>query len=118
MKKSTEDKTDSEIEIGFSDDVKALVSTDADLSEEFKEKKAATLSLRLMLKQESKNRLKYLRAQFEDKLSKESETIKEAMTEKVDSYLNYVVEEWMKENELAVERGIRSEIVRGLYYWS
>ena len=40
------------------------------------------------------------------------------MTEKVDSYLNYVVEEWMKENELAVERGIRTEIVRRLYYWS
>ena len=55
--------------------------------------------------------------QFEEKLSKESETIKEAMTEKVDSYLNYVVEEWMKENELAVERGIRIEIVRGLHYW-
>ena len=32
------------------------------------------------------------------------------MVEKVDSYLNYVVEEWMKENELAVERGIRTEI--------
>ena len=36
--------------------------------------------------------------------------MKEAMVEKVDSYLNYVVEEWMKENELAVERGIRTEI--------
>ena len=62
--------------------------------------------------------VKVLEDQYEDKLSKESETIKEAMTEKVDSYLNYVVEEWMKENELAVERGIRSEIVRGLHYWS
>ena len=40
----------------------------------------------------------------------ETETVKEAMVEKVDSYLNYVVEEWMKENELAVERGIRTEI--------
>ena len=51
-----------------------------------------------------------MRSQYEEKLSKESETIKEAMVEKVDSYLNYVVEEWMKENELAVERGIRTEI--------
>ena len=40
----------------------------------------------------------------------EKETMKEDMVEKVDSYLNYVVEEWMKENELAVERGIRTEI--------
>mgnify|MGYP003114626449 CR=1 FL=1 len=73
-----EDKVEaSEMDIDLSDDVKALVSTDADLSEEFKDK---------------------------------AETMKEAMVEKVDSYLNYVVEEWMKENELAVERGIRTEI--------
>merc|ERR1712000_184549 len=51
-----------------------------------------------------------LKIQYDEKLSKESETIKEAMAEKVDAYLNYVVEEWMKENELAVERGIRTEI--------
>ena len=71
-----------------------------------------------MLRQEYKNRLKYWEPQYEEKLSKESETIKEDMVEKVDSYLNYVVEEWMKENELAVERGIRTEIVRGLHYWT
>jgi hypothetical protein len=51
-----------------------------------------------------------LESQYEEKLSKETDTVKEAMVEKVDSYLNYVVEEWMKENELAVERGIRTEI--------
>ena len=97
-----------EMNIDLSDDVKALVSTDAALSEEFKEK-AATI-FETAVKTRIQEQVKVLEAQYEDKLSKESETIKEAMTEKVDSYLNYVVEEWMKENELAVERGIRTEI--------
>ena len=95
-------------DIDLSSDVKALVSADADLSDEFKEK-AATIfetAVRTRIKeQESK-----IKTQYEEKLSKESETIKGAMADKVDAYLNYVVEEWMKENELAVERGIRTEI--------
>ena len=98
----------SEIEIDLSDDVKALVSTDADLSEEFKEK-AATI-FETAVKTRIQEQVKVLESQYEEKLSKETETVKEAMVEKVDSYLNYVVEEWMKENELAVERGIRTEI--------
>ena len=97
-----------EMNIDLSDDVKALVSTDADLSEEFKEK-AATI-FETAVKTRIQEQVKVLESQYEEKLSKETETVKEAMVEKVDSYLNYVVEEWMKENELAVERGIRTEI--------
>ena len=97
-----------EMEIDLTDDVKALVSTDADLSEEFKEK-AATI-FETAVKTRIQEQTKILEAQYEEKLSAEKETVKEAMVEKVDSYLNYVVEEWMKENELAVERGIRTEI--------
>ena len=98
----------SEMDIDLTDDVKALVSTDADLSEEFKDK-AATI-FETAVRTRIKEQTKILEAQFEEKLSTEKETMKEAMVEKVDSYLNYVVEEWMKENELAVERGIRTEI--------
>ena len=97
-----------EMEIDLTDDVKALVSSDADLSEEFKEK-AATI-FETAVKTRIQEQTKILEAQYEEKLSAEKETVKEAMVEKVDSYLNYVVEEWMKENELAVERGIRTEI--------
>ena len=97
-----------EVEIDLTDDVKALVSADADLSEEFKDK-AATI-FETAVKTRIKEQSAILEAQFEEKLVSETETIKEAMVEKVDSYLNYVVEEWMKENELAVERGIRTEI--------
>ena len=100
-----EDSIDS---IDLTDDVKALVSSDADLSEEFKDK-AATI-FEAAVKTRIKEQTKILEAQFDEKLVSETETVKEAMVEKVDSYLNYVVEEWMKENELAVERGIRTEI--------
>lgn len=52
--------------------------------------------------------------QIEDKLTEEHENMlaetKEDMVEKVDSYLNYVTEEWKKENELAIERGLKGEI--------
>ena len=95
-------------DIDLSSDVKALVSADADLSDEFKEK-AATIfetAVRTRIKEQEAK----IKAQYEEKLSKETETIKGAMADKVDAYLNYVVEEWMKENELAVERGIRTEI--------
>ena len=101
-------KESTELEIDLSDDVKALVSSDADLSEEFKDKAATIFAT--AVKTRIKEQTKILEAKYEEKLSTEKETIKEAMTEKVDSYLNYVVEEWMKENELAVERGIRTEI--------
>ena len=97
-----------EMEIDLTDDVKALVSSDADLSEEFKEK-AATI-FETAVKTRIQEQTKILEAKYEEKLSAETEVVKEAMVEKVDSYLNYVVEEWMKENELAVERGIRTEI--------
>ena len=105
-----EDKVEEtkEVETDLSADVKALVSNDADLSEEFKDK-AATI-FETAVKTRIQEQTKILEAQYEEKLSSEKETIKEAMVEKVDSYLNYVVEEWMKENELAVERGIRTEI--------
>ena len=101
-------KESTEVENDLSDDVKALVSSDCDLSEEFNGNAASVFvtAVRTRIKEQTK----ILEAKYEEKLSTEKETIKEAMTEKVDSYLNYVVEEWMKENELAVERGIRTEI--------
>ena len=97
-----------EVELDLTDDVKALVSADADLSEEFKDKAATIFEAAVKTRIQEQSAI--LEAQFEEKLASETETVKEAMVEKVDSYLNYVVEEWMKENELAVERGIRTEI--------
>jgi hypothetical protein len=51
-----------------------------------------------------------MHASYEEKLKEEVETAKSELVEKVDSYLNYVVEEWMQDNKLAIERGIKGEI--------
>ena len=88
-------------------DVDALVG-DSDLSEEFKQK-AATIfeaAIKAKVKEESQR----LQGEYETKLKEDTETHKAELVEKVDSYLNYVVEEWMQENKIAIERGIKGEI--------
>jgi hypothetical protein len=93
--------------IDITADVDALVK-DEDLSEEFKTK-AATI-FEAALNSKVKEAKKKMHAGYEEKLKEESEKAKGELVEKVDSYLAYVVEEWMKENELALERGIKGEI--------
>ncbi len=95
-------------DIDVSEHVDALIAGENDLSEEFKSK-AATI-FESALKSQVKEIAESMEADYEEKLNKEIESKKEEMTEKVDSYLNYVVEEWMKENSLALERGIKGEI--------
>tara|TARA_R110001592_G_scaffold61640_7_gene188056 strand:+ start:2856 stop:3986 length:1131 start_codon:yes stop_codon:yes gene_type:complete len=88
-------------------DVDALVG-DSDLSEEFKEK-AATI-FEAAIKSKVKAETAKLEDEYANKLEESQESFKGELSEKVDSYLNYVVEEWMKENEIAIERGIKGEI--------
>jgi len=108
MKKASYKKEEIEDEtIDVSADVDALVK-DEDLSEEFKSK-AATI-FEAAVNSKVKEAKKKMMAGYEEKLKEESEKAKGELVEKVDSYLSYVVEEWMKENELALERGIKGEI--------
>jgi hypothetical protein len=108
MKKASYKKEEIEDEtIDVSADVDALVK-DEDLSEEFKSK-AATI-FEAAVNSKVKEAKKKMHAGYEEKLKEESEIAKSELVEKVDSYLAYVVEEWMKENELALERGIKGEI--------
>ena len=103
--KASYKKEDSELDIKA--DVDALVG-DSDLSEEFKQK-AATIfeaAIKAKVKEESQR----LQGEYETKLKEDTETHKAELVEKVDSYLNYVVEEWMQENKIAIERGIKGEI--------
>jgi len=93
--------------IDVSADVEALTA-DEGLSEEFKSK-AATI-FEAALKSKVSEMKKKMNASYEQKLKEDSENAKAELVEKVDSYLSYVVEEWMKENSLAVERGIKGEI--------
>ena len=101
------DKKKEPMKAGYKEEVDALVG-DADLSEEFKQK-AATIfetAIKAKVKEESQR----LQGEYETKLKEDTETQKAELVEKVDSYLNYVVEEWMQENKIAIERGIKGEI--------
>jgi len=90
------------------EDLKALVESDANLSEEFKEK-ASTLFEAAISARLAEEKVK-LEEKYISELSEEVEGIRSELVEKIDGYLNYVVEQWMEENELAVEQGIRTEI--------
>ena len=93
--------------INVKEDVDALVDGE-DLSEEFKEK-AATI-FEAAVKSKIRSEVERIVEETNESKETEMETFKEEMTEKVDTYLNYVVEEWTKENELAIERGLKGEI--------
>ena len=99
------EETDSEIDV--KDDIDALVG-DADLSEEFKQKAATIFEAAITSKVNAEK--ERLQSEYDTKFEEEISKSKSELTEKVDSYLNYVVEEWMKENKLALERGIKGEI--------
>ena len=95
-------------EVDVAEHVEALVNGEGDLSEEFK-RKAATV-FEAAVKSKIRTEIERLENEYEEKLKEGVESATEEMTDKVDTYLNYVTEEWMKENELAIERGLKGEI--------
>ena len=95
-------------EIDVTEHVDALIAGEDDLSEEF-ETKAATV-FEAAIKSKVTEIEEYLEADYNKKFEEEISKSKDELVEKVDSYLNYVVEEWMKDNELALEKGIKGEI--------
>ena len=94
-------------EVDMSADIEALVA-DEDLSEEFKEKAKTIFEAAVASK--VKEKAAEVETQYEEKTNEAIEEIKEDLTEKVDSYLNYVAENWVQENELAIERGLKTEL--------
>ena len=94
--------------IDVSEHVDALVEGEGDLSEEFK-KKAATV-FEAAVKSKVRSEVERMEEDYRNELEENMNATKDELTEKVDTYLNYVVEEWMKENELAIERGLKGEI--------
>ena len=93
--------------VDVSDDVNALTSNE-DLSEEFKNK--AKTVFEAAIKSKLRSEIVRMEEEKSKSITEEVENIKVELTEKVDSYMNYVVEEWMKENEIALERGLKGEI--------
>ena len=94
-------------EISIDDDVKALVEGE-ELSEEFREK--AKTILEAAIKGKVVEIKEVLDAEYETKLLEEVTEIKSALNERVDSYLEYVADEWFTENQLAVEGGLKEEL--------
>ena len=93
--------------INIEDDVNALLGGE-ELSEEFKER--AKTIFEAALNSKIKEIQETLEIQYEQKLNEEKEELKVSLQERVDSYLEYVAEEWMTENQLAIEHGLKTEM--------
>jgi len=90
------------------EDIDSLFADDSTISEEFKSKAATIFEARVMdrvtqIEEE-------IEAKYADMLSEAVDQIKSDLTNKVDDYLNYVVEQWLADNEIAIESGLRAEI--------
>jgi hypothetical protein len=94
--------------VDYDAELNALVENEATLSEEFKEKTAILFESAVNAKVASE--IDRLEEQYAQTLAEEITTIQESMVDKIDSYLNYVVENWMEENKLAIQNGLRTEI--------
>ena len=112
MQEDYEDMEDGEAvdlpEFSVKDELNALVESEATLSDEFKAKTAIIFetAIRSKLSEE----IERLEDEYQTRLDEELNATRTDLVEKVDSYLNYVVENWMEENKLAVESGLRTEI--------
>ena len=110
----SEDEEDTEVseeqeeETLFENDIKNLFADEEHLSEEFKVKAAELFET--VVTARLANEMESIQKEIEEQSNIERETFKEEMVGKIDQYLNYVAENWMKDNELAIERGLRTEI--------
>jgi hypothetical protein len=108
--KKEESETDAEVisEGEYKDDIEALFADDSTISEDFKSKATTIFEARVH------DRVAQIQEQLETEyagmLEEAVETIKEDLTTKVDDYLNYVVEQWLEQNEIAIESGLRAEL--------
>jgi len=97
-----------ELNVDFSQDLDALVDGEEALAEGFKDKAAVIFEAAVKTKVTAE--VQRLEESYAEKLAEESESARGEIVEKVDGYLNYVVEQWMETNEVAVTNGLRTEI--------
>ena len=106
---ATDAKTEERLKsVDVKEHVDALLNADDSLSKEFKEK-AATI-FETAVKSKIREEIKRLEEEYQEEVRTEVADTTKSLTEKVDTYLDYVTSEWMKENELAIERGLKGEI--------
>ena len=106
VKKESIDQTIEDLDV--SQDIDALVSGEEELSDEFKTK--ASTIFETAIKSKVRTELEKIHAKNEESAKKVAEETMTSVVEKVDDYMNYVVEQWMTDNELAIERGLKGEI--------
>jgi hypothetical protein len=94
-------------EVDMNEDVEALFAGE-DLSEDFKQKAITIFEAAVKAKMQSE--IARLEEAYAETLAEEVETIKEELSSNVDDYLNYVVEQWVSDNEVAIEAGLRTEL--------
>jgi hypothetical protein len=97
-----------ETQIDTTAEIDALVESEATLSDEFKAKTAVIFES--AVKSKLSEEVDRLEAQYKEELAEEVSSTKADLVEKVDSYLNYVVESWMESNQVAIHNGLRTEI--------
>jgi len=97
-----------EAQIDTAAELDALVESEATLSDEFKAKTAVIFEA--AVKSKLSEEVDRIEAQYKEELAEEIASTKSELVEKVDSYLNYVVETWMEENQVAIQNGLRTEI--------
>jgi len=97
--------------IDYSEDLDVLVAEEATLSDGFRGKAGAIFEAALSSKVGTE--IDRLEGEYAQNLEEEVSSVKTDLVEKVDAYLNYVVEGWMQENEVAVDAGLRTEIAEG-----
>ena len=100
-----------ESDYDFKSDLDALVENEATLSDEFKSKTAVIFET--AVKTKLADEINRLEENYKNELEEEVSATKADLVEKVDSYLNYVVENWMEENKVAIQNGLRTEIAEG-----
>ena len=105
------EKEEDETEVDMEEDVNALMNGEANLTEGFKSK--AKTIFEAAVKSKVRSARKELHEGYQRKLGQKAEEILSTVTEQVDSYLTYVVESWMKENQVAVDSTLRTEIAEG-----
>jgi len=101
-------EADIDYQADFSDDLNALIADEATLSEEFKDK--AGVIFEAAIKSKLAEEIDRLEEKYNEELEAEITSTKEDLVEKVDNYLNNVVEGWMEDNKVAVQSGLRTEI--------
>ena len=108
-KKKNELKAKAKVEaVDFDEDLDTIISEEATLSDGFRDK--ASTIFEAVLTSKLAEEVERLEAEYAQNLEEEVSDIEGSLVEKVDSYLNYVVENWMKENEVAVNQGLKTEI--------